>query len=148
MSYDYEIIASSDAQLILRDGRYPRRTPLCRLDALRSWLRANGNFHEFGTFDYSIATHPYGSARLSLITLEYLAVHGSQSLDVDVDTWPWPYVPKDDDSVTSIDFQVYNTFDSTLIARCAEWLGATIFDHQTTQLFSSEEALRLFRREP
>jgi hypothetical protein len=52
------------------------------------------------------------------------------------------YVPGDDEGVIEIKVEGRGTGDITLLARCAAWLNATVFDCQTSQMLTPRQWMR------
>jgi hypothetical protein len=54
-------------------------------------------------------------------------------------------VPRDDEGVIEISLDGRGVGDVTLIAQCAAWLNATVFNCQTSEMLPAEQWMREIR---
>lgn len=150
MSWDYRIIASSEANSVAADpGFYIPQATLGPYRAIRDWLTSRaGKWHPRDIDSFTVSIGKEGSVLVHLITYRQRLMHdeayrqrelsGDPSYDF-ISRFMASYVPSDNEGVIEISIQGRGTTgDVTLIAECAVWLNAIVFDCQTSEMLPGE----------
>jgi hypothetical protein len=153
VSWDYRIIAPSEAAGLAADpGYYVPRTPLGPYRAICDWITSRaGEWHQRDVDSFTVMIGEDGYVLLHLITVRQRTMLsgayqqrkqiGDQSYDF-VRRFMSSYVPADDEGVVEINVEGRGTGDITLVAQCAAWLNATVFDCQTSEMLTAEQWMR------
>lgn len=153
MGWEYRIIAPSEATNLAADPSfYIPRTTLGPYRAIRHWLTSRaGEWHQRDIDSFTITIGKEGYVLVNLVTSRQRFMHaeafrqrelnGDPSYDF-ISRFMASYVPAENEGVVEVSIQGWGSGDVTLIAQCAVWLNATVFDCQTSEMLSAEQWMR------
>jgi hypothetical protein len=136
-------------------GEYVPRTPLGKFRTIYDWITSRAEeWHPRDVDEFMVRIGQEGYVVLHLITMRWHEMisqaHREREGAADnsyhfIQQFMASYVPRDDEGVIEISLDGRGVGDVTLIAQCAAWLNATVFNCQTSEMLPAEQWMREIR---
>jgi hypothetical protein len=156
MGWSYRIIASPEAAALMETpGEYIPRTPLGAFRSIHEWVTSRAReWHPRDVDQFTVTLGEDGYVVLHLVTMRWHDMMSNAFRETDRGTdksyavihrMMASYVPRDDEEVIEINVDGHGTGDTTLIAQCAAWLNAAVFDCQSSVMLTPEQWMQRIR---